>query len=257
LFSRYIGIDYSGAKTPDDSLKNLRVYEARGKEPPKEIDPPAGPKRYWTRKGVAAWLIETLGSGPPAVVGIDHGFSFPLKYFEKFNVPLSWDVFLEDFRTHWPTDEDNTYVDFVREGISGNAAERMGDRRWRRDVEIRARAKSVFQFDVQGQVAKSTHAGLPWLGRVRKALGKKAHFWPFDGWNPTEGVHVVAEAYPSLWRAMYPPEDRNADQQDAYAVSRWLQATGSRGELPRFFNPMLTNEQRSKASIEGWILGVG
>ena len=27
-FSRYIGIDYSGAETPDSSLKGLRVYEA-------------------------------------------------------------------------------------------------------------------------------------------------------------------------------------------------------------------------------------
>ena len=25
-FSRYIGIDYSGAQTPDSSLKGLRVY---------------------------------------------------------------------------------------------------------------------------------------------------------------------------------------------------------------------------------------
>jgi hypothetical protein len=47
-----------------------------------------------------------------------------------------------------PTDED-VYVDFVRDGIVGNGAERMGEPRWRRLTEERARgAKSVFQFDV-------------------------------------------------------------------------------------------------------------
>jgi hypothetical protein len=44
----------------------------------------------------------------------------------------------------------------------------------------RPSANSNFQFDVQGQVAKSTHAGSPWLYRIRQAVGKKVHFWPFD-----------------------------------------------------------------------------
>jgi hypothetical protein len=40
----------------------------------------------------------------------------------------------------------------------------MGNARWRRLTEERAgSAKSVFHFDVQGLVAKSTHAGIPWL----------------------------------------------------------------------------------------------
>ena len=29
-FSRYIGVDYSGAETPESSLKGLRVYRAVG-----------------------------------------------------------------------------------------------------------------------------------------------------------------------------------------------------------------------------------
>ena len=39
-FRRYIGIDYSGAKTPDDSLKGLRVYEASRESLPVEVEPP-------------------------------------------------------------------------------------------------------------------------------------------------------------------------------------------------------------------------
>jgi hypothetical protein len=62
-------------------------------------------------------------------------------------MPLDWTVFLEDFQRHWPTD-DPIYVDFVRDGLDGNAAARSGHRRWRRLTEARAGAKSVFHFDV-------------------------------------------------------------------------------------------------------------
>src|ERR1700758_933845 len=44
-------------------------------------------------------------------------------------------------------------------------------------------AQSVFHFDVQGSVAKSTHAGIPWLRFIRQRLGERVHFWPFDGWT--------------------------------------------------------------------------
>jgi hypothetical protein len=43
--------------------------------------------------------------------------------------------------------------------------------------------KSVFHFDVQGSVAKSTHAGIPWLRFIRQRLGERVHFCPFDGWD--------------------------------------------------------------------------
>ena len=52
------------------------------------------------------------------IVGIDHGFAFPLAYTEKYELPPDWDVFLDDFAQHWPTDEANTYVDFVSELVS-------------------------------------------------------------------------------------------------------------------------------------------
>ena len=61
------------------------------------------------------------------------------------------------------------YVDFVRDGVCGNGAARMGNSRWRRLTEVRAgSAKSVFHFDVQGSVAKSTHARIPWLRFIRQ-----------------------------------------------------------------------------------------
>ena len=81
-FTRYIGIDYSGAETPTASLKGLRVYCADSGAQPLEVQPPPSPRKYWTRKGIAEWLLERVAEDAPTLVGIDHGFSFPLRYFE-------------------------------------------------------------------------------------------------------------------------------------------------------------------------------
>jgi hypothetical protein len=173
-FERYIGIDYSGAQTPTASLKGLRVYMAEGGAPPGEVFPPPSPRMYWTRRGVAEWLVERLAEDVPSLVGIDHGFSFPMRYFEVHGLEPDWAAFLDDFQGHWPTDDANTYVDFVRDGSVGNGTSRMGNSRWRRlTEEATGRAKSVFHFDVQGSVAKSTHAGIPWLRFIRQRLGSR------------------------------------------------------------------------------------
>ena len=96
-FSRYIGIDYSGAETPESSLEGLRVYCAVGESAATEVAPPPSPRKYWTRRGIAHWLAERLAEDVPAIVGIDHGFSFPLRYFEVYRLPPDWPTFLEDF----------------------------------------------------------------------------------------------------------------------------------------------------------------
>ena len=57
-FARYIGIDYSGAETPTASLKGLRVYRADGISLPVEMMPPPSQRKYWTRRGVAEWLVQ-------------------------------------------------------------------------------------------------------------------------------------------------------------------------------------------------------
>jgi hypothetical protein len=255
-FERYIGIDYSGAETPKSSLKGLRVYEADRLNSAHEIEPTPSSRKYWTRRGIAEWLVEKLSKGSPAIVGIDHGFSFPLQYFEQHNLPLDWPSFLDDFQRHWPTDED-IYVDFVRDGRSGNGAARSGNSRWRRVTELRARtAKSVFHFDVQGSVAKSTHAGIPWLLYLRQHAKDRVHFWPFDGWSLPPNCSVVAEVYPTLWSRTFPSAGRTPDQQDAYAITEWLRRADSDGSLKKFLCPELESDKCKAAEIEGWILGV-
>jgi hypothetical protein len=256
-FHRYVGIDYSGAQTPISSLKGLRVYMTDGVTPPSEVEPPQSPRKYWTRRGIAAWLEEMFFEDRPMLVGIDHGFSFPLQYFREHQLPFDWTVFLEDFHRHWPTDQDNIYVDFVRQGSCGNATARSGSPRWRRLTEVRAgAAKSVFHFDVPGSVAKSTHAGLPWLLRLRREVGSRIHFWPFDGWHIPPGRSVLAEVYPSLWNRGFSREGRDPHQHDAFSTSAWMRHADDLGSLSGFFDPRLEEDERKTAEIEGWILGV-
>jgi hypothetical protein len=256
-FDCYIGIDYSGAKTPTSSLKGLRVYMADRDSPPVEVLPPPSPRKYWTRRGIAVWLVEQLSEDRPTIVGIDHGFSFPVRYFETHRLPLDWLAFLDDFQLHWPTDADHTYVDSIRDGTCGNGAARSGNPRWRRLTEVKAgTAKSVFHFDVQGSVAKSTHAGLPWFHYLCQQVGDRVHFWPFDGWDIPAGLSVIAEVYPTIWSRSFGREERSGDQHDAYSVAAWMRRSDLDGSLAKFFNPNLAPGEREVARIEGWILGI-
>ena len=257
LFEQYIGIDYSVAETPTSSLSGLRVYRASKESLPHEVYPPPSPRRYWTRRGIAEWLRDELSKGRLTIAGIDHAFSFPLRYFESHFLQPDWEKFLDDFQQHWPPDEDHMYVDFIREGLHGQGAMRTGHPSWfRLTEEWTATAKSVFKFDVQGSVAKSTHAGLPWLRYLRMHTRELVHFWPFDGWTISPSKSLIVEVYPSLWMRRFPKDDRNSDQQAAYSVSAWLRRADLDNSLQMFFNPPLTPPEKTVADIEGWILGV-
>ena len=75
-------------------------------------------------------------------------------------------------------------------------------------------------------------------------------------WEPPQDRAVVAEVYPSLFRNRYPNEELTPDEQDAYAVARWLAEMGERGSLDPYFHPPLTEDEKRLARLEGWILDV-
>ena len=255
-FDRYIGIDYSGAGTAESSQKGIRVYSCAAGSLPVEIEPARSTKKYWSRAGVTEWIIQQLSEDERIIVGIDHGFAFPLAYTKKYELPPDWDVFLDDFAKHWPTDEPNTYVDFVRFGDVGNGTARTGSAKWRRICEQIVGGKSVFHFDVQGSVAKSTHSGLPWLRKIRRSFGNQLHFWPFDGWQVPETKSVIAEAYPALWNRKYLQNDRTSDQHDAFVIAAAMCDADASGELMDWFCPVMPASLYTAGLVEGWILGV-
>ncbi len=164
---------------------------------------------------------------------------------------------------HWPTHGDHVYVDFVRDGLMhrDHGAPAPGQRTGTADeLHIAERwtssAKTVFQFDVQGSVAKSSHAGIPWLKWLRDQAGDRLHVWPLDGWEPAAGKSVIVEVYPSLFRKRYERGSRTADEQDAFATAKWMADMADREALVGYFSPPLTDLERAVADCEGWILGV-
>ena len=92
---------------------------------------------------------------------------------------------------------------------------------------------------------------------MRRKLGDRVHFWPFDGWTIPANRSVLVEAYPRLWNHAFPREDRTGDQHDAYTVTAWLQQSDRNGSLQAALNPELTPPERTIAKVEGWIIGVG
>ncbi len=129
--------------------------------------------------------------------------------------------------------------------------------KWTRATEVRTgAAKSVFHFDVQDSVAKSTPAGLPWLRYIRQCLPGRVHFWPFDGWALPSGRSVIVEVYPSLWNRGFPKGDRTPDQHDAWSVAPWMRRADLDGSLTGYFAPELSAAERNAAAVEGWILGL-
>ena len=256
-FFEYMGVDYSGAATADDGLLGLRIYRATDTQEPREVVPRSLGVNRWSRRALTEWLATALGQSEPVLLGIDHAFSFPWAYFQEYSLPPNWPHFLEDFCRHWPTDQPEVTVESIRRTIPSPASHRTGSSRWRRLTDRRAGgAKSPFHFEVPGSVAKSTHAGLPWLLHLRNILGDQIHFWPFDGWSPPPGRHVIAEVYPSLWKEPLPHTRRTPDQQDAYAACRWLQAADQTDQLTAYLSPPSSEADRQLAQIEGWILGV-
>ena len=253
LFERYYGIDYSGAKTPRSHLRGLQVFSAMKDKAPEKIKPYIDKNWNWTRNEVANWCAQQLMTDKPIIIGSDQAFSFPLSYKKRYSIS-NWDHFLDDFHKLWPTDQDNTSVESLRNDNMRNGT----SDEFRLTENWTISAKSVFQFDMQGQVAKSSHAGIPWLRFLRNhsELSGKVHFWPFDGFTIPHRISVVVEVYPSIFRRRYTKFYPSGDEHDAYCITRWLQEMDKRGVLSQYFNPPLTKDEMDQAKLEGWIFGV-
>ena len=92
---------------------------------------------------------------------------------------------------------------------------------------------------------------------LREHLGTGAHFWPFDGFTVPPGKAVLVEAYPALYKDMFPAlPGMTSDQHDAFAIASWLRQVDSTGELQAALHPDLDPSMQLLARTEGWILGV-
>jgi hypothetical protein len=233
-------------------LHGLQVFLAEGDDPPRHVSPPNAPAGWnWTRIEITAWLVELLRAESQVIVGIDHGFSFPASYFER-NGLTSWPEFMRAFCDTWSTDFQSLADAGVKDAGLGSNDEFRLTEMWT------ASAKSVFKFGVPGEVASSTHAGIPWLYTIREETRhepKRTRIWPFDGWGLPDNGHLIVEAYPALFNKRFETEFTK-HKRDAWATATWLQQADRLGRLQRYLDPPLTSDEKRFAELEGWIIGV-
>ena len=257
-FDQFIGIDYSGASHADAGLKGLRVYRATPDSGATEITPAHGRSKYWTRRGIALWLVKELEERI-SLVGIDHGFSAPEEFFSHNSLTRNWRTFLNRFTDCWMTDKPGVTVEQIRQAHREKGGGDIVSAKWRRRCEQRCGAKSIFHFDVPGSVAKSTHAGLVWLRFFAETGPSNLHFWPFDGWQIDANKSIIVEAYPSLYRhtmSCLNSHGMTEDQRDACIIADWFRNAYLQGSLVNYFSPAMNSCDLQFAAYEGWIFGL-
>jgi len=216
----------------------------------------------WSRRAVAAFLLDRLQSNERFIAGIDHCFSIPAPSLQRHALQ-TWPDLLADFARHWPTQDEGVTVESLRADparrYQPQSMKSLPDAdRFRLTERWTSSTKSIFQFDVSGAVGKSSYAGIPWLKWLRDQAGERLHVWPFDGWDPAPGKSVIAEMYPSMLRRRYAAQPgMTSDQHDAFAIAMWLEDMSRRGALAEYLRmPPLTAAEREMVAREGWVLGV-
>lgn len=283
-FTRFIGIDWSGARGP--RYAGVAVAECGpGNDAPRVVPPPGG---WWSRTNVFEWLRRTLDDGP-ALVGIDCAFTLPFevagRYFAEGegSAFALWDRVEVACAGHpdffgRPFATDPAYAaDFWQRGTQPD---------WYRDphraTERRCRAdgygspQSPYKLIGAKQVGLGALAGMRMLRRLRAECGQRVAVWPFE--EPAPGASVFVEIYPRLFlrragfgnRKIREPADidsalaalGSAPAGNAAAVTdHEADALVSAGGLrrlagdPRVWAPEGLDEQARRR--EGWIFGVG
>ena len=243
VFARYIGIDYSGAQTPTASLKGPARLSGRS-----SIAARRGAAAAVAAKILdAAWRRRVASRAArrrePTLVGIDHGFSFPLRYFEAHGLEPDWPAFLDDFQRHWPTDEE-TPMSILCATASATA---------RRDGQCPLAAVDRGTAAARNRSSISTcrdrWRSPPMPGF--RGCASSANGWAsaFISGRSTVGTFrgrsAIAEVYPALWSRGFARADRTGDQHDAYTIAAWLSRADRDGSLAAFLKPALTPSERA------------
>ena len=217
-FSRFVGIDWSGAKGARQA--GIQVAEiVIGANSPRLIDPPSGGK--WSRTDVMDY-IGRLGD-KPTLVGIDFTFSIPwdgsIELFGRDRV--------EDVRALWAlidhlcdasphlyagpvwTAPGSPFRPYVFHHRSGHRGARY-DRKNLREVDRReGNAISIYHM-VGPQVGAGSFAGMRMLHQLTARHGDSISIWPFDAFDDSKTT--IVEIYPSsFYRRAGAKRPTNAD----------------------------------------------
>jgi hypothetical protein len=184
-FHRYIGIDYSGAKTRRKTLRKLGSTIAVRVLPESQGMPDL--TKRWSRAELTDWLRKELSPDRPrTIVGIDHGFSLPESALQITSC-RTWTDLLKWFRKLYGTinqNPDSLTIDDVRRHLQGSYSPLSP---FRLTEQRCSGAKSTLDLvPKQGCVGPGTHHGIYELSILLLPRSSTAHIsvWPFDGWDP-------------------------------------------------------------------------
>ena len=279
-FSRYIAIDWSGAK--GSRHKGIAIAEARGDAAPRLVRP----GHIWSREEVLRWLVREAAR-EPTLFGFDFSFAPPI--VERGEYLIGEAGVPKTAREFWAyvdarcDDEDFGAASFLERthrrhfyfGIAdGVKAEFVRFRQCDARLNAQGGRKTASAYDAIGaaQVAKASFSGMRFLHR----LDGKVAIWPMDR-LPERGSAVV-EIYTRIYlrrsgltgvklrsratlnlaleglgsppaRLRFEPNDHQTDALVTAAGMRALATTEPRAFDPEGLTPEI-------AQSEGWTFGV-
>ena len=279
-FSRYVAIDWSGAK--GRRHKGIAIAEARGEAAPRLIR--AG--HIWSREEVFRWLLREAAK-EPTLFGFDFSFAPPI--VERGEYLIGEADVPKTAREFWAyvdsksVDEDLGAASFLEIahrahfyfGIAdGVKADFVRFRQCDARLNAQGGRKTASAYDAIGaaQVAKASFSGMRFLHR----LDGKVAIWPMDP-LPEHGSAVV-EIYTRIYlrraglsgvklrsraelnraleglgsppaRLRFEPNDHQTDALVTAAGMRQLAMTAPRAFDPEGVTPEI-------AQTEGWTFGV-
>lgn len=198
-FDRFIGIDWSGAATPN--YAGVAVAQCGpGRAAPQRVPPPALWGR-WTRQAVFNWLAGELRSSERLLVGFDFAFALPglrhpaVELWAAVDARCAADAdllgrrYVEADPRFWIAGpQPPGWAALPRRPTEGAcAAAGLGA------------PQSPLQLIGAKQVGKGALAGMRLLHRLRTGHRERIAIWPFETLEEAGARSVCVEIYPRLF----------------------------------------------------------
>jgi hypothetical protein len=202
-FDSFIGIDWSGAKSPIKSKAIAVATCSHGKEAPTLIS------QRWSREDVSDYIQSLLGQGKRTLIGIDCNFGYAAQTIEKqFGKDATaanlWQK-VEELNTHHMNFFAGDFFShpdyapyFWTEGKmpeNFTMPQRMTETQCAKDGL--GRPESPFKLIGAKQVGKGGLAGMRLAHSLKQNQGDKIAIWPFDSIALCDKAEIIiTEIYP-------------------------------------------------------------
>lgn len=287
MFDEYWCADYSGSASAAGQRAAIRLAGV-GAAGDALISPAERFTREGLRGRLLAIVRAASGAGRRCIVGIDHQFSASSGLYEALTGEpwTAWrqltDLLAEGQAglpaiVEAPSSNARRWVELANARLAAKVQSVAtgpfwspaddGSRPWParafreagiaplRLVESRHPGlKPVFRVGGPGAVGLQSLCGIPHLRRLLRVArdeGIPVHAWPFDGWRPALGSHVILEIYPGLFN-----RGEKSHDADAWESARWIAREDHAHRLATWLEPGVSDRAAGLARLEGWVLGI-